>query len=101
MRRDVYRAQAGPKIRAIVDILAYRELTPDGLAENFEIRQPAITRHIKFLTETGLVFTRQQGRECCCAVRLNKLDEASTWADRYRKFFEASMVAQEGCLSKL
>jgi DNA-binding transcriptional ArsR family regulator len=101
MRRDVFQAIADPNRRAILGLLANQKLTLNGVAENFDISRPAISKHIKILTECGLVVTRQQGRERYCEVRLDKLNEVSDWVEQYRKFWTAKLDALEDYLNEL
>ncbi len=88
MRRDVFQAIADPNRRAILDLLSRQRLTLNGVAENFPISRPAVSKHIKILTECGLVVVHQQGRERYCEARLDKLTEVSAWVEQYRRFWE-------------
>ena len=54
MRRDVFQAIADPTRREIIGLLANKSLTLNGVAENFEISRPAISKHIKILTVYSL-----------------------------------------------
>jgi DNA-binding transcriptional ArsR family regulator len=101
MRRDVFQAIADPNRRAILGLLATQKLTLNGVAENFKISRPAISRHIKILCECGLVEIQQQGRERFCEVRLDKLNEVSDWVERYRRLWEEKLDALENYLSEL
>jgi DNA-binding transcriptional ArsR family regulator len=64
-------------------------LTLNGIAENFRISRPAVSRHIKILKECGLVVVVPQGRERFCEVRFDRLNEVSDWIERYRLVWEA------------
>ena len=86
MRRDVFQAIADPTRRAIIDMLAGQSLNLNAVAENFDISRPAISKHIKILTECGLVVIQQQGRERYCKANLSKLKEVADWAEQYRVF---------------
>ena len=88
MRRDVFQAIADPNRRAILALLAKQRLTLNGVADNFRISRPAVSRHIKILAECGLVYVSQQGRERYCEVRLDKLAEVSDWIEKYRQVWE-------------
>ena len=87
MRRDVFHAIADPNRRAIISLLANQKLTLSGVAEHFPISRPAVSKHIKILTESGLVVIRRQGRERYCEARLEKLDEVSDWVEKNRKLW--------------
>ena len=88
MRRDVFQAIADPNRRAILNLLADQKLTLNGVAAHFTISRPAISKHIKILTECGLVVIHQQGRERYCEARPDKLTEVSDWVERYRQLWE-------------
>lgn len=88
MRRDVFQAIADPNRRAILSLLAKQRLTLNGVADNFRISRPAVSRHIKILAECGLVVVYQQGRERYCEARPDKLNEVSDWVEQYRQLWE-------------
>jgi DNA-binding transcriptional ArsR family regulator len=98
MRRDVFQAIADPTRREIIGLLAKKTLTLNGVAENFAVSRPAISKHIKVLTECGLVVIRQQGRERYCQVDFNKLKEVSDWVTQYHNFWNQKLDALEGFL---
>lgn len=87
-RRDVFQAIADPNRRAILGLLAKKKHTLNGVAGNFDISRPAISRHMRILTECGLVVITQQGRERFCEVQIDKLDEVKDWVETYRKIWD-------------
>jgi DNA-binding transcriptional ArsR family regulator len=101
MRRDVFQAIADPTRRAIINMLAHKSLNLNAVAEKFDVSRPAISKHIKILTECGLVVINQQGRERYCEAKLGKLNEVSDWVDQYRKFWTAKLDALENYLNEL
>jgi len=98
MRRDVFQAIADPTRRQIISMLASQSLNLNAVAEKFDISRPAISKHIKILTECGLIVIKQQGRERYCEVRLEKLNEVSAWVAQYRKFWLEKFDALESYL---
>jgi DNA-binding transcriptional ArsR family regulator len=100
MRRDVFQAIADPIRREIINLLAAKTLTLNGVAENFDVSRPAISKHVKILTECGLVIIKQQGRERYCEARLSKLKEVSEWAAQYEAFWTMKLDALRDFLSK-
>jgi DNA-binding transcriptional ArsR family regulator len=89
MRRDVFQAIADPNRRAILSLLARQRMTLNGVAENFRISRPAVSKHIRILRECGLVVITRQGREHYCDVRFDRLNEVSGWVEKYRQVWEA------------
>ena len=95
MRRDVFQAIADPTRREIINLLSQQSLNLNAVADNFPISRPAVSKHIKILTECGLIMITQQGRERYCRANLNKLSEVSDWVDQYRKFWNNKLDALE------
>jgi DNA-binding transcriptional ArsR family regulator len=100
-RRDVFQAIADPNRRAILGLLARKTLTLNGVAKNFDVSRPAISKHMKILTECGLVVMKQQGRERYCEARLNKLSEVTEWVEQYRKLWTKKLDSLEDYLHTL
>ena len=101
MRRDVFQAIADPTRREILNMVAYKPLNVNAVAENFDVSRAAIYKHMKILIECGLIDMKQQGRERYCEARLEKLNEVSEWVEQYRKFWESKLDSLELYLAKL
>lgn len=101
MRRDVYQAIADPTRREILHLLAKDSLNLNAVADKFDISRPAISKHIKILTQCGLIAIKKQGRERYCEARLQKLREVADWLDQYRRFWEERLDALEDYLEEL
>ena len=100
MRRDVFQAIADPTRREIIQLLSKQSLNVNAVADNFDISRPAISRHVRILTECGLLVIRRQGRERYCQADLRKLKQVSDWTDRYREFWTKKLDALEEFLEK-
>ena len=87
MRRDVFQAIADPTRREIINLLATEDLTLNGIADNFHISRPAVSKHIKILTECGLVIIKPSGRERYCEVQMKPLQEVNLWVQQYKRFW--------------
>jgi len=88
MRRDVFRAVADPTRREIINLVARRSMTPNAVAESFDVSRQAISKHIKILAECGIIVIKQQGRERLCSVQAKQLDEISDWLESFRRIWE-------------
>ena len=100
MRRDVFQAIADPTRRKIINMIAQQTLNLNSVSENFDISRPAISKHIKILTECGLIEIRQQGRERYYEAKLQKLNEVSEWIEQYRIFWTNKLGTLEKFLNK-
>ncbi|MBI3511464.1 MAG: winged helix-turn-helix transcriptional regulator [Bacteroidetes bacterium] len=101
MRRDVFQAIADPTRREIIKLVARRHVNINEVADNFKISRPAISKHIRILTECGLIVVRQQGRERFCESNPHKLNEVSDWVEQYRKIWTTKLDALGDYLKKI
>lgn len=99
MRRDVFQAIADPTRREIINMIALQSMNLNTVADKFHISRPAISKHIKILTECGLIVMKQHGRERYCEARLQKLYEVSQWIEQYRVFWTKKLDALENFLA--
>jgi DNA-binding transcriptional ArsR family regulator len=100
MRRDVFQAIADPTRREIIGMLAQHPLNLNNVADQFNISRPAISKHIKILTECGLVTITQQGRERYCHAELQKLKQVADWTEQYKKLWTEKLDALGTFLEK-
>ena len=61
-RRDVFQAIADPTRRQIINLLSKQPLNLNAVADKFDVSRPAVSKHIKVLTECGLVLIRKEAR---------------------------------------
>lgn len=101
MRRDVFQAIADPTRRAILCLVADQTLNLNAVAEQFESSRPAISKHIKILSECGLIVIRKKGRERFCQARLGRIDEVSDWVDQYRKLWTRKLDSLENYVHEM
>ncbi len=101
MRRDVFQAIADPTRREILNMIANQSLNINSVSGNFDVSRAAIYKHVKILTECGLVVIRQQGRERYCEARLEKLNKVSEWVEQYRKIWTARLDSLGDYLGEL
>lgn len=83
----MFQAIADPTRREIINLLASESMNLNALADNFNISRPAVSKHIKILTECGLVSINQQGRERYCEAKLDSLNEVADWVEQYKKIW--------------
>jgi len=86
-RRDVFQAISDPTRREIINLIAREPMNLNTIADKFNISRPAVSNHIKILTECGMVLITQQGRERFCEAKLDTLGEVYDWIDQYRQFW--------------
>ena len=85
--RDIFQAIADPTRRQIIGMLARKSLNVNAIAKEFDITRQAVSLHVQFLNDCGLIIIRQQGRERFCEAKLKKLGEVSNWVQQYKQFW--------------
>jgi DNA-binding transcriptional ArsR family regulator len=87
----VFSALADPTRRRIVERLARGPMTAGEIAAGFAVSQPAISRHLRVLEESGLLMRRIVGREHHCAVSADAMHDLSAWIERQRRYWNAAL----------
>ncbi len=101
MRRDVFQAIADPTRRAIITLIALQAMTPNAIAEHFDSSRQAVSKHLKVLTECGLVTAQPQGREIYYHLALEKVKEIDQWLEQFRKIWENKFQQLDNLLTDL
>jgi DNA-binding transcriptional ArsR family regulator len=70
-----------------VELLAVQDRTVGELCEEFEISQPAVSRHLRVLREAGLVASEADGQHRVYTLQPGPLEEIERWLDRYRVYW--------------
>lgn len=100
-RRDVFQALADPTRRAILTLLAAGALTPNALADHFHTSRQAVSKHIKILTECGLVVQEASGREIYYYCNARKIKEVDKWLAPFRTLWEGRFNELDAVLKNL
>ncbi len=101
MRRDVFQAIADPTRRAIMTLILLKAMTPNALAEHFDISRQAVSKHIKILTECEIVIPQQIGREIYYQLDTKKMKEIDKWLEQFRKIWENKFNQLDHILEKM
>jgi DNA-binding transcriptional ArsR family regulator len=99
--RDIFQAIADPTRRQIIGMLARKPLNVNTIAKEFDITRQAVSLHVQFLNDCGLITIKQQGRERFCEAKLEKLNEVTDWVNQYRKYWDNKFDTLEGYLAKI
>jgi DNA-binding transcriptional ArsR family regulator len=82
-----FAALADPTRRAMLAHLADGDASVTALAEPFEMSLPAISKHIKVLEHAGLVTRGRNAQWRPCRIRMEPLQEAADWMERYKRIW--------------
>lgn len=101
MRRDIFQAIADPTRRAIILLIALQAMTPNAIAEHFDITRQAVSKHLRILTECEMLKKEQQGREIYYQLEIEKMKEIDHWLEQFRKIWESRFNQLDQLLDKL
>lgn len=93
-------ALADPTRRAILSRLGSGEARVTELAAPFAMSLNAVSKHIRMLERADLVRRRRAGREHILSLNPKPLDEAATWIEQQRRFWNANLDALERALAE-
>jgi len=101
IKRDIFQAIADPTRRAILVLIATRALTPNTLADEFDMTRQAVSKHIKILNECELLEQEKVGREIYYKLKVDKMKEMDQWLAQFRKIWETRFDQLDNVLSTL
>ncbi len=87
----VFGALADATRRQILARLANGAESTSALAAPFDMSLPAVSRHLKVLTEAGLIERHTEAQWRRCELRGEGLRAAADWIELYRKFWEGQL----------
>src|SRR5476649_2138519 len=97
---QTFSALADPTRRAILARLATGGATVGELAEPFDMSLPAVSRHLRVLTDAGLIERHTEAQWRRCELRGEGLRAAADWMEFYRKFWEAQLDRLDAFLKR-
>jgi DNA-binding transcriptional ArsR family regulator len=84
----VFAALVDPTRRDIVARLAMADATVGELAEPYDVSVQAVSKHVKVLTDAGLVRRTTTGYRAPVHLEAEVFDLMTKWIDRYRRVAE-------------
>jgi DNA-binding transcriptional ArsR family regulator len=99
---NVFMALADPTRRALFERLS-REgaLTVRVLTDRSGVSQPAVSKHLRVLKETGLVRARHKGRQTHYRARPRGLAPLVDWMNFYSRFWQERIDRLEDLLKRM
>ena len=101
MKQDIFHAIADPTRRAILTLIAIQALTPNAMAENFNMTRQAVSKHIKVLQECELIRPEQSGREIHYHFNPKKMQEFDNWLLKLRRISATQFNQLDNVLSTI
>ena len=101
MKRDVFNAIADPTRRSILMALSNEAQNVNALADKFEMTRQAVSLHIKYLQECGVITIKKEGRERYCNLEAQKLTEVADWLEPFKKMWTGKFKQLDNLLGEL
>lgn len=100
-RRDIFQAVADPTRRAILVLLASQTFSAGAIADHFNSARSTVSRHIRILTDCGLVGAKSQGREIYYYLKIEQMNEMDLWVSQIKDTWEERFNNLDTYLEKL
>lgn len=85
----VFSALSDPTRRRMIERLARGPLSIGEIGAGFGISQPAVSKHVRVLEDSGLIERAVRGRVHECRLAPHAMETAGAWIERQRKFWNA------------
>jgi len=82
---DVFNAIAEVHRREILDALREREMPVGAIVDELSISQPQVSKHLRVLSEVGLVKCRAEGRRRLYRLEPAHLEPMREWLAKYEE----------------
>ena len=83
----IFAALSDETRRAILEQLMQGEARLTDLAEPFDMTQTAVSKHVRVLSNAGLLVVEKRGRTRHCRLNAGVMKEASDWLADYQSFW--------------
>jgi DNA-binding transcriptional ArsR family regulator len=98
---DVFNAIAETHRREILDVLVAGEKPVGAIADELEISQPQVSKHLRVLGKVGLVRCRAAGRRRYYGLNPTSLQPVGEWIAKYEHLWNQRLDRLDDLLSEL
>jgi DNA-binding transcriptional ArsR family regulator len=98
---DVFNAIAEVRRREILDSLMAGEKAVGTIVADLSLSQPQVSKHLRVLSEVGLVRCRAQGRHRLYSLEPARLRPLHEWLARYEQMWNERLDRMDDYLQEL
>jgi len=98
---DVFNAVAEARRREILDALITGEKAVGAIVNNLSMSQPQVSKHLRVLSEVGLVRCRAEGRRRLYSLEPARLRPLNEWLAKYEQAWNDRLDRVEDYLQEL
>ncbi|TMG34539.1 MAG: winged helix-turn-helix transcriptional regulator [Chloroflexi bacterium] len=99
--QEILSALAEPNRRQIVELLRRKPRAVGEIADRLGLRQPQVSKHLRVLSEAGLVQVRPLAQQRIYRLRAQPLKELDDWLAPYRRTWEERFEQFDDVLREL
>jgi DNA-binding transcriptional ArsR family regulator len=98
---DVFNAIAEAARREILDVLLAGEKPVGAIVDDLSMTQPQVSKHLRVLSEVGLVRCRAEGRRRLYRLEPARLRPLHEWLAKYERAWNARLDRVDDYLQEL
>ena len=98
---DVFNAVAEERRRAILDTLIAGEKAVGAIVDDLAMSQPQVSKHLRVLSEVGLVTSRAEGRRRLYRLDPARLQPLHEWLAKYEQAWNDRLDRMDDYLQEL
>src|SRR5437879_7551032 len=98
---ETFRALAEPNRLQNVELLLNGPRPVGDMVDRLGLRQPQVSKHLRVLSDAGLVDVRVDAQRRIYALRPAPLQELEGWIERYRRLWEGNFQRLDVLLDEL
>ncbi len=91
MESRLFETLADPSRRRILALLRHGEQSAGDLVAALQMSQPAVSKHLKVLRDSGFAEVRADAQRRLYRLRPEPLAELDTWLEPFRRFWSGKL----------
>ena len=91
-RSDAFNAIAEPRRREILTLLAFEERSVSELVDQLECAQPSVSKHLRVLSDVGLVRARRDGKRVLYRTNADAIKPLYEWTSTFRQLWRHQLM---------
>ena len=88
---DPFNAIAEPRRREILTLLAGTERPVAEIADELQLNQPSVSKHLRVLLDVGLVEVRREGRHAYYRTNPERIKAVHEWTRTFEQYWTAQL----------
>jgi DNA-binding transcriptional ArsR family regulator len=91
MNKIIFSALSEPNRLRIVELLRDNPYPVGEIAKRLDLRQPQVSKHLRVLSEAGLVEVHPAAQQRIYQLQARSFEELNTWLETFRQVWETRL----------